>query len=113
MSLFLIVLIYCIIIFKKTSLKTGGSSIKSPKWLKNKKATINPKNYDDDNCLQYAVTVALDHQNIGKNPQRISKIKSFIKNYNWEETDFPSHSKYWKELEQNNKTIALNILFVP
>ena len=48
---FLIVLIYCIIIFRKTSLKTGGSSIKSPKWLKNKKATINPKNYDDDNCL--------------------------------------------------------------
>ena len=28
----------------------GGSYIKSPKWLENKKATINPKN-DDDECL--------------------------------------------------------------
>ena len=26
---------------------------------------------------------------------------------------FPSHSKDWKNFEQNNKTIALNILFVP
>ena len=48
-----------------------------------------------------------------KNPQRISKIKPFIDQYNWKETDFPTHSKDWKEFELNNKTIALNILFVP
>ena len=36
---------------QKTSLKRIGSScINSPKWLKNKKATINPKN-NDDNCF--------------------------------------------------------------
>ena len=81
-------------------------------WLKNKKATINPKN-NDDNCFQYALTVVLNHQNNGKNPQRISKIKPFIDQYNWKEIDFPSHSKDWKKFEQNNKTIALNILFVP
>ena len=45
--------------------------------------------------------------------QRISKIKSFIDQYNWKERDFPSHSKDWKKFEKNNKTIALNILFVP
>ena len=28
------------------SLKRGRSYKHSPKWLKNKKATINPKNYD-------------------------------------------------------------------
>ena len=50
---------------------------------------------------------------IEKNPQRISKIKPFIDQYNWKEIDFPSHSKDWKKFEQNNKTIALNILFVP
>ena len=47
------------------------------------------------------------------NPQRISKIKPFIDQYNWKEIDFPTHSKDWKEFELNNKTIALNILFVP
>ena len=30
-----------------------------------------------------------------------------------EEIDFPSDSKDWKKFEQNNKTIALNILFLP
>ena len=29
------------------SLRRGGSYIDSPKWLKNKKVTINPKNNDD------------------------------------------------------------------
>ena len=28
-------------------------------------------------------------------------------------TEFPSHSKDWKKYEYNNKTIALNILYVP
>ena len=32
--------------FHKISLNGGGSYIDSPKWLKNKKATINPKNND-------------------------------------------------------------------
>ena len=31
----------------KISLNRGGSYIDSPKWLKNKKATINSKNIDD------------------------------------------------------------------
>ena len=37
--------------------------IDSPKWLKNKKATINPKN-NDDNCFQHALTVVLNHKQI-------------------------------------------------
>ena len=35
----------------KVRLKRGGSYVKSPKWLANKKATINPKNENDDECL--------------------------------------------------------------
>ena len=62
----------------KTSLRRGKSYIKSPKWLKNKRATINPENKKDDNCFQYALTVALNHQNIENNAQRISNIKPFI-----------------------------------
>ena len=81
---------------QKIGLKRGGSYIDSPEWLKNKKATINPEN-NDDNCFQYALTVALNHQNIKKNPSRISKIKPFIDQYNWKEIDFTSHSKDWKK----------------
>ena len=68
----------------KISLNRGGSYIDSPKWLKNKKATINPKN-NDDKCFQYAITVALNHEQIKKDPQIITKIKPFIDQYNWKE----------------------------
>ena len=84
----------------------------SPKWLKNKRATINTKN-DNNNCFHYALTVALNHQKIKKDPQRISKIKPFINQYNWKDIDFLSHQKDWKKFKQNNTTIALNILFQP
>ena len=45
----------------KISLNRGGSYINSPKWLKNKKATINPQDKKDDRWFQYAVTVALNY----------------------------------------------------
>ena len=83
---------------QKTRLsRKGGSFIDSPKWLKNKKATINPKN-NDNNCFQYALTAAVNYQNIEKNPQRILKIKSFINRYNSREIDFPSKQKDYKNL---------------
>ena len=47
---------------------------------------------------EYALTVALNYQNIKKDPQRISKIKPFINQYDWKEIDFPSHQKDWKSL---------------
>ena len=39
-------------------------------------------------------------------------MKPFIDQYNWKKIDFPSHSKDWKKLESNNKSIALYILYV-
>ena len=44
----------------------GGSYVDSPDWIKDKKATINPVNEKDDKCFQYAVTVALNHEEIKK-----------------------------------------------
>ena len=63
-------------------------------------------------CFQYAITAALNHQNIIHHPERISKLRSFINNYSWKDIQFPSHLKDWRKFEQNNKTIALNILYV-
>ena len=82
--------------FHKTSLKRGKSYIKSPEWVVNKRATI-----------------ILNHQNIENHPERISNIKPFINQYNWEGIDFPPGIKNWEKFERNNKTTARNILFVP
>ena len=96
----------------KISLNRGESYIDSPKRLKNKKALITPKN-NYDKCFQYALTIALNYEKIKKDPQRISKIKPFIDQYNRKDINFPSHSKDWKKFESNNKSLALNILYVP
>ena len=65
----------------RITISKGGSYIESPKWLKDKKSTINQKN-TDNKCFQYAATLALNFNNINRDPQRISKIKPFINNYN-------------------------------
>ena len=57
--------------------------------------------------------MALNHQNIEIDHQRVSKIKPFIGQYNWKDIDFPSGRKDWKKFEQNNKKIAFKVLFVP
>ena len=55
----------------------------------------------------------MNYQTTEKNPQRISKLKPYINKYNWEEIDFPAGSKEWQKFEWNNKTIALNVLYIP
>ena len=96
----------------KISLNRGESYIDCPARLKNKKATINPKNKDNE-YFKYAVVAALNYNKINNHPEKTSKLKPFIDNYNWKDIEFPSHSKDWKKFEQNNKTIAHNIFFVP
>ena len=97
--------------FNKISISRGGSYIDSPKWLKDKKSTMNQKN-NGNKCFQYAVTLALNIGKINDHPERISKIKPFIEKYNWKDIDFPFTSKDWKKFELNNE-VALNILYVP
>ena len=77
----------------KISLNRGSSYIESPEWIINKRVTINPKNTKDSNCFQYAIIAELNYQNISHHPERISKLRPFINNYNWKDTEFPSHSK--------------------
>ena len=45
--------------------------------------------------------------------ERITKTKLFIDQYNWKEIKFSSHQKDWKKIKLNNKSIALNVLYVP
>ena len=82
----------------RISLNKGGSYIDFPSWIKNEKATINPQNKDNE-CFKYSIIIALNHKEIKKDPQKISKIKPFIDKYNWKDIEFPSHSKDWKKFE--------------
>ena len=67
----------------------------SSEWLRNKKEAIT----NGDNCFQNALNDELDYQKIKKDPQKISKIKPYISQYNWRDIKFPSHQKDWKKFE--------------
>ena len=56
--------------------------------------------------------MALNHEEIKRDPQRISKIKAFINKYNWKGINYPSKIDDLKTFQENNPTIALNILYV-
>ena len=45
----------------KIDIRRAESYIKSPDWLVNKGATINPRNENDNKCFQYAITIALNY----------------------------------------------------
>ena len=66
----------------KINFKRGESYINFVDRIKSKKAAMNPINKNDNNCFQYATTVTLNYEKIGKNPERITKIKLFISEYN-------------------------------
>ena len=95
---------YCY--FQKIDITRAKSYVKSPNWIANKGATINPKNEKDNKCFQYAIIIALNYNKIKKKYfRKIKKIKQA-------DTDFSSHQTDWENFEQNNTSIALNVLFV-
>ena len=69
----------------------GGSYIDSPDWIENKKATINAINKKDNKWFQYAVSVVLNHEEIGKHVERMKALK------------FPSVKDCRKKNEKNIK----------
>ena len=50
----------------RVPLRRGGSYIKFPEWLLHKKATINPKNKNDDECLRWSTISELNYKEIMK-----------------------------------------------
>ena len=67
---------------------TRGSYIELPKWIKSKKAAINPQNKDEE-CFKWAVIAALHHEKIEHHLERISLLQQ----------------------ERNDPGIAINVLF--
>ena len=70
-------------------------------WLDKKRiGTINLIIKKDNKCFQYAVTFAVNNEEIKKDAQRITKNKPFINKYNWLGIDFPSEKDDWKSLRK-------------
>ena len=89
----------------------NSTFIKTLEWLALKRSVLNPLN-NDNKCFQYSVIFSLYNEETGKNCCRISTIRPYINNLNWENINFPPQEQDYNTLEMNNKSIALNILQV-
>ena len=75
---------------------------------KSKKAAKNTVSQKDNKRFQYAATVVLNHEEIKKDPQSITKIKSFVDKCNWEGISYPTEKDDWKIFVKNNLIIFLD-----
>ena len=71
---------------------------------------ITPINKKDNKCFQYTVTVALNCEEIKRDPQRITKIKRFINKYNSQGINIPSEKDDWEKNVKSNVKIPVNVL---
>jgi len=87
----------------------GNSYIELPKALRGKRAIINMRHENDNECFKWAVTRALN-PNV-KNPQRINKaLRERANNFNWNGIEFPVSLASINKFEKQNETISVNVL---
>ena len=84
--------------FHRLNLTRGSSYIPLPDWLAKKGAIINPKNSDME-CFKWAVIAAMKWRDIGKNPQRISKLRRYEDDFDWTKVKFPASFRDIKRFE--------------
>ena len=86
----------------RVRLRRGRSYIKSPKWLLHKGATINPKNENDDEWLQWSTISALNYSEITK-----KEFENIFKKIEHEDKDFYHNKETGKIL---NKAMSRSLL---
>ena len=94
--------------FHRLNLTRGSSYIPLPDWLAKKKAIINPKNSDLE-CFKWAVIAAMRWEVIDRDHQRISKLRRYEDDFDWDGIKFPASIRDIKRFESRNE-ITINIL---
>ena len=96
--------------FHQLNLTRGSSYLPLPEWLAKKKTIINPKN-EDEECFKWAVIAASKWEEINTNPERISKLKRFEKDFCWSGIEFPVSVKDIRKFEVKNR-ISISLLAI-
>ena len=97
--------------FYQLNLTRGSSYIPLPSWIESKKAVINPKNENDEECFKWAVIAGLNHKEIKSHPERVSDLKRFANNYDWSGLEHPVAINEIDKFEKKNG-IPVNVLGV-
>ena len=94
--------------FHRLNLTRGSSYIPPPDWLAKKGTIINPKNSDMES-FKWAVIAAMKWKDIGDHPERISKLRRYEDNFDWDGIKFQASFRDIKRFESRNE-ITINIL---
>ena len=70
----------------------------------------NPKNSDME-CFKWAIIAAIKWEEIGNNPERVSKLRRYEREFDWSDIEFPVSFRDINKFERNNE-IGVNILAV-
>ena len=85
----------------------GGTYIELPKKIKNKQACINVKNHDNM-CFKWAILSARHHNDIIKNPGRVTNYHEYADELNEEGLQYPvkfENKSMMLKFEDNNKLL--------
>ena len=66
------------------NLTRGSSYLPLSDWVSRKSRVINSKNENDEKCFKWAVIAALHYADIRSHPERISNLRRFTDNYDWD-----------------------------
>ena len=94
--------------FHRLNLTRGSSYIPRPDWLAHKGTIINPKNSDME-CFKWAVIASMKWKDIGDHPERISKLRRYEDDFDWNGMKFPASTRDITRFEFRNE-ITINIL---
>ena len=75
-----------------------------------KKAIINPRNSDME-CFKWAIIAAMKWEEVGNNPERVSKLKKYEKEFDWSGLEFPVSFRDINKFKSRNE-IGVKILAV-
>ena len=67
----------------------GGSYIELDEYIKNKKCCLNIQN-EDEKCLMYCVLYHINKDKIKKDPQRVTKYKPYLNQFDFSTIKFPT-----------------------
>ena len=90
--------------FHRLNLTRGSSYIPLPDWLARKGAIINPKNSDIE-CFKWAVIAAMKWKDIGGHHERISKLRRYEDDFDWDGMKFRDIKRF-----ESTNDITINIL---
>ena len=87
------------------------SYIKTPIDLKNKYATVNPKNYHDNKCFLYAIGISVfgEHLNQQKLRDITKNLKELFEKLNTKSISYSPTAREIDQFEKDNLDIAISI----